>query len=73
MDLALVVMAAGLAPLAFFPISIYLGLPEIKKRLPVEGNRRARMSCRVASAASEPAAGASWSGHQMISGQRGKG
>jgi hypothetical protein len=35
-------LAAGLAPLAFFPISIYLDFPEIKKRLPVEGNRRAR-------------------------------
>jgi hypothetical protein len=35
------------------------------------------MSCRVTSAASKPAAGASWSGHQVVyengrAGQRGK-
>jgi hypothetical protein len=47
-------------------MSIYLGFPKIKKRLPIEGNRSARIFCGVPPAASEPVVGAIWSGHQVV-------
>src|SRR5207253_10292399 len=65
-------LAAVFAPLVFFPISIYLGFPGIKKAAHAKGNRRARVAYRVALTASEPAAGAIWRGHRVISSQLGK-
>src|SRR5262249_57118475 len=63
---------AGVAPLAFFPMSIYLGFPDIKKAASRRGNRRARMSCREGSTVSQPAARHRFARASAVSGQLGK-
>src|SRR5205085_3805551 len=65
-------LGGGPRTVGFLPHIDLPRLPKIKKAASRRGEPPSKNVLSGASAASEPAAGASWSGHQIVSGQRGK-